>query len=169
MSFFYAKLHPLIVFSYQINSKICKFIEHFVFPFVLFLSGLKGLFHFLCIPYFRISLTTWHLTFSYFLLLVHNKAFYIYKIRYSSVSITLNKALYIPKVWFYLVVCFRYWIVYYRMQFYVLFVFLCRNLNYIIFALKLTEICIFYHCRNMYILLLTEICIFITYRNMYIL
>ena len=54
MSFFYAKLHPLIVFSYRINSKICKFIEHFVFPFVLFLSGLKGLFHFLCTVY-RVS------------------------------------------------------------------------------------------------------------------
>ena len=136
-----------------------------------FLSGLKGLFHFLCTVY-RVSVFhsqpgIW--LFPIFYYLYNNKAFYIYKIRYSSVSITLNKALYIPKVWFYLVVCFRYWIVYYRMQFYVLFVFLCRNLNYIIFALKLIERCIFYHCRNMYILSLTEICIFITYRNMYIL
>ena len=136
LSFFYAKLHPLIVFSYRINSKICKFIEHFVFPFVLFLSGLKGLFHFLCTVY-RVSVFhsqpgIW--LFPIFYYLYNNKAFYIYKIRYSSVSITLNKALYIPKLWFYLVVCVRYWIVYYRMQFYCMFyLYSCAGISIILF------------------------------------
>ena len=68
MSFFYAKLHPLIVFSDRINSKICKFIEHFVFPFVLFFEWPERYFSLFmyCIVYTVFPYFTHNLAFDFF-------------------------------------------------------------------------------------------------------